>query len=240
MATINISSQNHTDAPSARKFHIFVINGEPGRTDTLCDHLTQRGYVCTLASNLAESWDEINHEAPDLVLIRDITMPVIQNISRAIRQENKKPIIALISEQELNSRQLSLGLVDDFVVEPFNIKEISLRITRLLGKTAKEHSKNAIRCGDLIIDTAKYEVYVGDIPAILTYTEYELLSFLVTNKGQAFSRETLLNKVWGYDYFGGDRTVDVHIKRLRSKIEDTNHTFIETVRHIGYKFIDQT
>ena len=99
-----------------------------------------------------------------------------------------------------------------------------------------ELSKEIIRCGDLVIDLAKCEVSIGDKIVILTFKEYQLLQFLSSNQGKVFTREALLNKVWGYEYYGGDRTVDVHIRRLRSKIEDSSHTFIETVRNIGYKF----
>jgi two-component system alkaline phosphatase synthesis response regulator PhoP len=88
----------------------------------------------------------------------------------------------------------------------------------------------------LVIYLARYEVRLGGRLVELTFREYKLLSFLAANRGQVFTREVLLNKVWGYDYFGGDRTVDVHIRRLRSKVEDANHTFIDTVRNIGYRF----
>ena len=91
-----------------------------------------------------------------------------------------------------------------------------------------------------MIDLARCEVSVNDEPVLLTFKEYELLKFLASNKDRVFTRESLLNKVWGYDYYGGDRTVDVHIRRLRSKIEDSTHTFIETVRNVGYKFRDST
>jgi len=87
-----------------------------------------------------------------------------------------------------------------------------------------------------LINRAKCEVTLAGRVLMLTFMEYELLKFLASNKGRVFTREVLLNKVWGYDYYGGDRTVDVHIRRLRSKIEDLTHTFIETVRNIGYKF----
>ena len=93
--------------------------------------------------------------------------------------------------------------------------------------------------GDLKIDQARCEVSVGEKLVSLTFKEYELLKFLVTNRGRVFTRESLLDKVWGFDYFGGDRTVDVHVRRLRSKIEDAEHSFIETVRGIGYRFKDE-
>ena len=97
-------------------------------------------------------------------------------------------------------------------------------------------ARNVLRCGDLEMDLANYTVQVGDRPVELTYKEYELLRVLATNPGRVLNRETLLNKVWGYDFYGGARTVDVHIRRLRFKIEDRHHSFIETVRNVGYRF----
>ncbi|MBI2979836.1 MAG: response regulator transcription factor [Chloroflexi bacterium] len=126
--------------------------------------------------------------------------------------------------------------IDDFLVEPYDITELLCRIKRLLNITADNDNDELIKCGDLTIDLARYEVSVGNRPVMLTFREYELLKFLAQNRGRVFSREALLTRVWDYDYFGGDRTVDVHIRRLRSKIEDSNHAFIETVRNIGYRF----
>ena len=100
--------------------------------------------------------------------------------------------------------------------------------------------KQIIMSGDLAIDTASCEVSLGGRNIELTFREYELLRFLATNKGQVFPREALLNKVWKYDYLGGERTVDVHIRRLRSKIRDIDHNFINTVRNIGYRFRKDT
>ncbi|MFA5148449.1 MAG: winged helix-turn-helix domain-containing protein, partial [Candidatus Omnitrophota bacterium] len=97
--------------------------------------------------------------------------------------------------------------------------------------------KDTIKAGDLLIDVSRYEVTVNGGKIELTFKEYELLKFLASNKGRVYSRDQLLDKIWGYDYYGGTRTVDVHIRRLRSKIEDRRHTFIETIRNIGYKFI---
>ncbi len=94
----------------------------------------------------------------------------------------------------------------------------------------------SIRQGSLVIDTARCEVTVSGRPVMLTFKEYELLKFLAANTGRVFTRETLLDRVWGHDYFGGDRTVDVHVRRLRSKLEHAGHTFIDTVRNVGYAF----
>jgi DNA-binding response OmpR family regulator len=126
--------------------------------------------------------------------------------------------------------------IDDFVVRPFNLSELVARIRRILNRINNADNQDFIRRGDLVIDSAKCEVSVNGRLVVLTFKEYELLKFLMRHKGKVFTRQALLNEVWGYDYYGGDRTVDVHIRRLRSKIEDADHTFIETVRNIGYKF----
>jgi two-component system alkaline phosphatase synthesis response regulator PhoP len=110
------------------------------------------------------------------------------------------------------------------------------RIRRALWRRQGTTSANVIRCGDLLLDLGSYRVFVAGRPVELTYKEYELLRFLATHRDQVCTRETLLNRVWGYDFYGGPRTVDVHIRRLRSKIEDRDHTFIETVRSVGYRF----
>ena len=125
--------------------------------------------------------------------------------------------------------------IDDFVVRPFDLPELVVRVKRTLRRTSNIDKQELITCGDLMIDPAKREVSINGRLVVLTFKEYELLKVLISSRGKVFTRETLLNQVWGYDYYGGDRTVDVHIRRLRSKIEDATHTFIETVRNIGYK-----
>jgi DNA-binding response OmpR family regulator len=153
-------------------------------------------------------------------------------LARRIRQEGQLPLIALVSREKLNGLDSS---IDDFVVKPWEPNEVTVRIKRILRQKKSTDSEDIIKCGDLVIDLDKYEVLLGNKLILLTFREYQLLKFLASNKGKVFTREALLNKVWGWDYYGGDRTVDVHIRRLRSKIEDPTHTFIETVRNIGYK-----
>jgi DNA-binding response OmpR family regulator len=145
------------------------------------------------------------------------------------------PIIALIEREILPDVDGYLNMIDDFVIRPYDLRELNLRVERLLRKTRQADSGETIRCGDLVIDLAKCEVYIGGRPVMLTFKEYELLKVLAGNAGRVFTREALLNKVWGYDYYGGDRTVDVHITRLRSKIENIRNVSIETVRNIGYR-----
>ena len=125
----------------------------------------------------------------------------------------------------------------DVFCRPIRIRECLSRVLLLYKRFNRISDANSIRSGELTMDVSKYEVRHDGQKIDLTYTEYELLKFLITHPGQVFSRDVLLNKVWGYEYYGGARTVDVHIRRLRSKIEHKSHVYIETVRNIGYKFI---
>jgi len=184
--------------------------------------------------------EEVAERGPHLVLaaIDGLAADLeVWPVLRRIRQEMHLPVIALVSRETLDSLD-SADSVDDFVVEPWDAAEVALRARLTLQRRNNIDSEELIKCGDLIIDLASCEVSVGGRLVMLTFKEYELLRFLAGNRGRVFTREDLLNKVWGYDYYGGDRTVDVHIRRLRSKIEDPTHTFIETVRNIGYKFGD--
>ena len=149
--------------------------------------------------------------------------------------ERPNPCSRLLSRQALNSLDADLPC-EDFVIEPWEPAEVALRVRRTLARSRGVERGALIECGDLVIHTENCEVTVAGRLVTLTFKEYELLKFLASNRGRVYSREALLNEVWGYDYFGGDRTVDVHVRRLRSKIEDPAHTFVETVRNVGYRF----
>ncbi len=144
----------------------------------------------------------------------------------------------LLDESEMKTADLPSG-IQEVLYRPLRIAEAVTRVTHLFKRLHKVDQKDLIVRGKIRIDVTKYETRVADKKIDLTYTEFELLKFLCTNPGTVFTREVLLNKVWGYEYYGGTRTVDVHIRRLRSKIEGKSATYIETVRNIGYKFISQ-
>ena len=148
------------------------------------------------------------------------------------------PIVLLMDENEMKTADLPSG-IQEVLYRPLRVGEAVARIQHLFKRIHKVDQKNLITRGKIAIDVSKYETRVGDKKIDLTYTEFELLKFLCTNPGTVFTREVLLNKVWGYEYYGGTRTVDVHIRRLRSKIEGKSSIYIETVRNIGYKFISE-
>jgi len=215
-----------------------IITDGKGQIARLGTELTSKGLLCSIDTDGKKTAHKVSERALDLVFVAidgEPDNPEIMNLANSIKQEGHLPVIALLSKKALY--RLDSGLiVDDFVVEPWDANEIAIRAKRVLGKTGEAANQELIQCGDLTIDLARYEVYVNDRPIELTFKEYELLRFLARNKGRVFTREALLNEVWGYEYYGGDRTVDVHITRLRSKLEDSTHAFIETVRNIGYRF----
>ena len=220
---------------------IFVAAEDAEQAEELNSGLTQMGFNCFVASNTVDVINQIMEQAFDLVLVDVSSSPSsAQSVSiwEQLREiERRLPVVALIPVTMLSSIESS---INDFVIKPWNLSELAVRIRRILEQTGDTDSRELIRCGDLSIDLARCEVSINGRLLVLTFKEYELLKFLANNRGRVFTRENLLNEVWGYDYYGGDRTVDVHIRRLRSKIEDATHTFIETIRSIGYKFNEDT
>ena len=150
--------------------------------------------------------------------------------------ERRKPVVILLTTRKMIGYvDVTVGF-DDFVTTPFDPQEVETRIKFSVWRRHGVQVNDMIICGDLTIDLGNYEVTACGESVDLTLKEYELLKYLATRRGRAFTREHLLTKVWGYDYFGGTRTVDVHIRRLRMKIERHGLRFIHTIRGVGYKF----
>ena len=145
-------------------------------------------------------------------------------------------LLVLLTPQQLAAFHPVPGL-SDFLLRTSTAEELLARLRQALWRKTAVEADEALRSGELVIDVANYKVFVAGRQVELTFKEYELLRFLASNADRVFSRDALLNQVWGYDYYGGARTVDVHIRRLRSKIEDAHHTYIETVRNVGYRFL---
>jgi DNA-binding response OmpR family regulator len=200
--------------------------------------LSRKGFGCSMAEYDEDIAEYIADQSPDVV-IAEISSYLPGNIAREYIQEIKVrtslPIIALVDEKLLEDLDVDQN-IDDFISTPYNTSELTLRIKRILKREVVPDHHETINCDGLLIDLASCEVSVAGKKVELTFKEYELLKFLAGNSGRVFTREALLDKIWGMDYFGGDRTVDVHIRRLRSKIEKPGESFIETVRNIGYRF----
>jgi len=182
--------------------------------------------------------EEAREETPAVIvfnLLGRADTPLIRNLLRAADMPHGIASLAVVRGDQLATFDFSTGF-DDFVLYPALSEEITARVRRAIWLKSGVESDNTLRAGDLHIDLSNYKAYVSGRPVDLTYKEFELLRFLATNRDKVFTREALLNRVWGYDFYGGARTVDVHIRRLRSKIEDRAHTFVETVRNVGYRF----
>jgi len=217
-------------------FKILVIAEDSDKLRELKTRLTRDGFSATVAGKGDNLAGLISSNAPQLVVMEfDGWAEATPWELVSENLENVPPVLAIAPRHRL-PYLISDGAIEDFVLKPFDVDELYVRVKRLASRLKESEQGGLITAGDLIIDTARCEVTIGGLPVELTFREYELLKFLAANRGRVFSREVLLNKVWGYEYFGGDRTVDVHIRRLRAKIEDATHTYVETVRNIGYRF----
>ena len=220
----------------------LVVFRDSNTRTVLREGLARYGVACSFTSYTNGVREAIAGAHPDVFLLelgKDAPDEKIWELIGRARKGRTLPLIALVPGDIIDRIDSQLD-VDDFIVAPYDFRELNLRMERLLKKNGGAGTAEQIKSAGLLIDLATCEVVVNGAIVELTFKEYELLKLLAGNKGRVFTREALLNSIWGYDYYGGDRTVDVHIRRLRSKIEDANHTYIETVRNIGYRFIKDT
>jgi DNA-binding response OmpR family regulator len=159
-------------------------------------------------------------------------------ICRALRKRDTplEPILLLVSGAQLDELEMREDLFDDFCLAPFHPREVEARLRHLLWRTGRGTRTEIIEYGELLLNLETYQASIGERPLDLTYMEYELLKFFATHPGKVFTREQLLSRVWGYEYYGGARTVDVHVRRLRAKLGEEHAGFIQTVRSVGYRF----
>jgi len=216
---------------------VLIVTADGEKKTGLEKSLVLFDFACSVAS-YDESLEQLSRTSPDIVLIEmDNGRPgsPSRQIITDLKKEKPLPVITLIPAEILDGIDIQFE-ADDFVVGPANPAELALRIRRLLHRPDSRGNGELIKSAGLVIDLLTCEVAVNGKVIELTFKEYEMLKLLASHPGRVYTREQLLDKIWGYDYFGGDRTVDVHVRRLRSKIEDAHHTFIETVRNIGYRF----
>ena len=222
---------------------VLIVDDEPRIRDLIREHLQYAGFTCAEAGDGTQALAELANGGIDLVIL-DIMMPGMDGLEmcRKIRETNNIPIIMLSAKSTDLDKILGLGTgADDYVVKPFSPRELVARVKAVLARTmpAPVAEGNVYTFGNLVIDTASHSVKVAGQEAPLTPKEFDLLVFLVNNKGIALSREKILQKVWNYDYYGEDRTVDTHVKMLRSHLGSCRG-YIVTVWGVGYKFDPDT
>ena len=159
-------------------------------------------------------------------------------LCRALRKRDLpfEPLLLLVSGAQLTDLELREDLFDDFALTPFQPQELEARVKHLFWRTGRGTRPELVEYGPLVLNLETYQAALTGRPLDLTYMEYELLKFLATHPGKVFTRETLLSRVWGYEYYGGARTVDVHVRRLRAKLGEEHASLISTVRSVGYRF----
>jgi DNA-binding response OmpR family regulator len=187
--------------------------------------------------------EQLQDRGADLLLLDFTTAPTDPLLTvRSIKRDTELkhlPIVALVDTRDASTLDFSVGL-EDFLIKSESFEELEIRIRFVLWRLSKVDSKDTVKAGQLVMNLASYQVAVNGEQIELTYKEYELLRFLLTHRGRVFSRDALLRHVWGEEYLGGTRTVDVHIRRLRAKIGTEFDELIQTVRNVGYKFIEET
>jgi len=222
---------------------ILIVDDEKPIVDILKFNLEKEGYSIITAFDGEEAYNKAISESPDLIFL-DVMLPKMDGftVCRKLREKISTPIIMLTAKEEEVDKVLGLELgADDYMTKPFSIRELVARAKANLRRTAveiQEKTGQLIKRDLLEVDLDKYQVKKDGKVVELTFREFELLKFLMSQAGQVFSRETLLEKVWGYEYYGDMRTVDVTVRRLREKIEnnDAEPTYIMTKRGVGYYF----
>ncbi|MBQ2967417.1 MAG: response regulator transcription factor [Clostridia bacterium] len=225
---------------------VLIVDDEKAIVDILKFNLAREGYETVEAYDGEEGYNKVLTENPDLILL-DVMLPNMPgfDVCRKVREKSNVPIIMLTARTEEIDKVLGLELgADDYITKPFGIREVMARVKANLRRNAIEPSNeekkedSVLRFGNLSIDKERYEATKNGKVLELTLREFELLKFLAVQPEKIFSRETLLEKVWGYEYLGDVRTVDVTVRRLREKIEDdaSNPAYVMTKRGIGYYF----
>ena len=216
---------------------ILVVDDESRMRKLVKDFLTKKGFTVIEAGDGEEAVDKFFEVKDIALIILDVMMPKMDGfeVCREIRQTSQVPIIMLTAKgderDELQGFQLG---VDEYITKPFSPKILVARVEAVLRRTNKEEETELLEYGGIVVDKTAHSVTIDGKPVDLSFKEFELLTYFMENKGIALSREKILNHVWNYDYFGDARTIDTHVKKLRSKLGDKGD-LIKTIWGVGYK-----
>lgn len=222
---------------------ILVVDDEENIVQLIEYNLKNAGYGTISADNGQTALKRALAEKPDLIIL-DVMLPLLDgfDVVRELRKQSKIPILMLTARSEEFDRVLALELgADDYLSKPFSTREMVARVKAILRRSAPElitEEKHLLKAGPISMDADRHQVLLNGQEVQLTTKEYELLELLISNKSRVFSREKLLEQLWEYDYYGDTRTIDVHVRHLREKIEadPANPRYLKTVRGVGYKF----
>jgi len=218
---------------------VLIVEDESNIRELLRMYLEQEGYHVETAQNGSEGLRTFKRVHPDLVLL-DVMMPVMDGnqMIRELRTFSKTPVIMLTAKGEMMDKITGLELgADDYITKPFEMREVMARVKAVLRRFDDDEEPRRLEFDNLVIDKSAFNIVVKGVTSEIPPKEIELLYFLASSPNRVFTRAQLLDDVWGFDYFGDTRTVDVHIKRLREKLQDVSAKWeIKTVWGVGYKF----
>ena len=221
---------------------VLIVEDDKNIADLLRLYLEKDGYQVTVAGDGGEGLEKFRANQPDLVLL-DVMMPVMDGwqVCRAIRAESQVPVIMLTAKSETDDKVMGLKTgADDYITKPFEMKEVLARIEAVLRRSDRKETENSpqrLVFDKLVIDMEAFELIIDGVKTDAPPKEMELLFYLASTPNRVYTRNQLLDEVWGFDYFGDSRTVDVHVKRLREKLENVSEKWsLKTVWGVGYKF----
>ena len=220
------------------KTKILVVDDESRMRKLVKDFLVRQGYTVLEAADGMEAMDYFYEDKDIALIILDVMMPKMDGwqVCREIRMHSKVPIIMLTARSEERDELQGFDLgVDEYISKPFSPKILVARVEAILRRTQGSGNTDEISAGGIVVDKAAHTVMSDGSQVDLSFKEFELLTYFIENQGIALSREKILNNVWNYDYFGDARTIDTHVKKLRSKLGDKGE-YIKTIWGIGYKF----
>ena len=220
------------------RLKILVVDDESRMRKLVRDFLVRSGYEVLEAGDGEEALDIFYREKEIALIVLDVMMPGMDGwqVCREIRAYSKVPIIMLTAKSDERDELLGFELgVDEYISKPFSPKILVARVEAILRRTGQAAAETVVEAGGIRLDKQAHSVTVGEEVIDLSYKEFELLAYFMENKGIALSREKILNSVWNYDYFGDARTIDTHVKKLRSKMGDKGE-YIKTIWGMGYKF----
>lgn len=220
------------------RLKILIVDDESRMRKLVKDFLERDGFTVLEAGDGLEAMDVFYDNKDIALLILDVMMPRMDGwqVCREVRQVSQVPIIMLTARADEKDELQGFDLgVDEYIAKPFSPKILVARVEAILRRTNVLFSEESIDAGGIVIDKTAHLVTIDNQPIELSYKEFELLSYFVENQGIALSREKILNNVWNYDYFGDARTIDTHVKKLRSKLGDKGD-YIKTIWGMGYKF----
>ena len=216
---------------------ILVVDDESRMRKLVHDYLHHAGFEVLEAGDGEEAMDVFFKEKNIALIILDVMMPKMDGwqVLREVREYSKVPIILLTARSDERDELLGFQLgVDEYISKPFSPKVLVARVEAILRRTSKLTKEETLTCGPIKLDKVAHQCYIDGEPVDLSFKEYELLTYFMENQGVALSRETILNHVWNYDYYGEPRTIDTHVKKLRSKMGAAGDLIV-TIRGMGYK-----